>query len=159
MPISSGALEWPASYYNRPDREAMEVIEGGTTAGKKSPRDGYEWTPQLSSREDYEKWRRKMDRKVGLRLSRLPVCMLRVEWLADWGLSWTGSVCVGGLREIEREKSLCLCLLLLAVSRSVCLSSSFNSKAIHFFELRWRRVCFSVCAFALWHACTLTCVH
>ena len=73
MPISSGALDWPASYYSKPDREAREVIDGGewTPRGaKKSPRganpQGYEWQPQLTNREEYEKWRKEMDRKVGV---------------------------------------------------------------------------------------------
>ena len=74
MPISSGALDWPASYYSKPDKEALEGTRGGgdwTPRGaKKSPRganpQGYEWQPQLTNREDYEKWRKKMDRKVGV---------------------------------------------------------------------------------------------
>ena len=73
MPISSGALDWPTSYYSKPEKEAIEVIDrgDGTPRGaKKSPRGvsphGYEWQPQLTNREDYEKWRKEMDRKVGV---------------------------------------------------------------------------------------------
>lgn len=73
MPISSGALEWPKSYFRKPvetEAESSRTDEGlEWWWGVKSPRGvaplNYEWQPQLSAREDYEKWRKEMDRKVG----------------------------------------------------------------------------------------------
>lgn len=61
MPISSGALEWPKSYFRKP-----EVDNEGEIDNKLSARSGrdYEWQLQLSNRDDYEKWRRETERKV-----------------------------------------------------------------------------------------------
>ncbi|PVD38971.1 hypothetical protein C0Q70_01596 [Pomacea canaliculata] len=72
MPISSGALEWPKSYFRKPvetEADSSRTDEGlEWWWGVKSPRGvaplNYEWQPQLSAREDYEKWRKEMDRKV-----------------------------------------------------------------------------------------------
>ncbi|KAK7506713.1 hypothetical protein BaRGS_00002188 [Batillaria attramentaria] len=65
MPISSGALEWPASFYRKQEEEERGSDAGSLTPVN-SPRD-YKWQPQLTNRENYEKWRKKMDRKDPLR--------------------------------------------------------------------------------------------
>ncbi|XP_076453391.1 uncharacterized protein LOC143288618 [Babylonia areolata] len=77
MPISSGALEWPVSYYSKREKETGPVADGTDGGGSGgTPRGGaaaaggsvgYEWQPQLTNREDYEKWRKKMDRKDPLK--------------------------------------------------------------------------------------------
>ncbi|KAL8618812.1 hypothetical protein ACOMHN_000240 [Nucella lapillus] len=75
MPISSGALEWPASYYSKRERGAgKEGVEGALDSPRgagNTPRGtaplGYEWQPQLTRREDYEKWRKRMDKKDPLK--------------------------------------------------------------------------------------------
>nr|KAG5713632.1 hypothetical protein BaRGS_024680 [Batillaria attramentaria] len=64
MPISSGALEWPASFYRKPEEEERGSDAGSLTPVN-SPRD-YKWQPQLTNRENYETWRKEMDRKVNV---------------------------------------------------------------------------------------------
>ncbi|KAK7112883.1 uncharacterized protein [Littorina saxatilis] len=78
MPISSGALDWPTSHFSKPDKEERRVgvreedgIPGGTSKSPRGvPPQGYEWKPKLTNREEYEKWRKQMDRKDPLKTRR-----------------------------------------------------------------------------------------
>ena len=61
MPISSGALDWPVSYFSKHEEpEVTPDIYDGT----KKAKDGQIWTVQLTDRGDFEDWKAKHDKKV-----------------------------------------------------------------------------------------------
>ncbi|KAK3789931.1 hypothetical protein RRG08_004043 [Elysia crispata] len=65
MPISSGALGWPNSYFRKHDGYDDTKHDGPGT-GSAAP--SYAWTVQLTGRDEYEGWRKDFNEKEAKRL-------------------------------------------------------------------------------------------
>ena len=81
MPISSGALEWPVTYYSKSeDSKSVDTDEGDISSTKKQK--PLEWNPKLARREEYERWRKQMDRKVNCKLNFVSIVQIHKRSLS-----------------------------------------------------------------------------
>ncbi|GFR82186.1 hypothetical protein ElyMa_005943300 [Elysia marginata] len=68
MPISSGALGWPNSYFRKHDPYDDTRHDGPGTGSDAISAPGYAWTVQLTCRDEYEGWRKDFDEKEAKRM-------------------------------------------------------------------------------------------